>query len=65
MFVYWSHKYAYISSEAFHDWDEYRYHSIAFDFGYLYLTLSDLRRLNQGQIGKNQMADNFGFTLPN
>ena len=33
--------------------DEYHHHCIAFDSGYLYLTLSDLRRSNQGQIGKN------------
>ena len=33
--------------------DEYHHHCIAFDLGYLYLTLSDLRRSNQGQIGKN------------
>ena len=52
MFVYWSHKYAYIS-ETVHLRDEYHYHCIAFDLGYLYLTLSDLRRSNQDQIGKN------------
>ena len=33
--------------------DEYHHHYIAFDMGYLYLTLSDLRRSNQGQIGTN------------
>ena len=32
---------------------EYHHHCIAFDLGYLYLTLSDLQRSNQGQIGKN------------
>ena len=36
--------------------DEY-HHCIAFDLGYLYLTLSDLRRSNQGQIGKNHSID--------
>ena len=35
--------------------DEYHYHCIAFDLGYLYLTLSDIRRSNQGQIGKNHL----------
>ena len=34
--------------------DEYHHHCIAFDLGYLYLTLSDLRRSNEGQICKNQ-----------
>ena len=33
------------------------YHCIAFDLGYLYLTLSDLRRSNQGQIGKKSSSD--------
>ena len=33
--------------------DEYHHLCIAFNLGYLYLTLSDLRRSNQGQIGKN------------
>ena len=56
--VYWSHKYAYISETVqlrhFITEDEYHYHCTAFDLGYLDLTLSDLRRSNQGQIGKNR-----------
>ena len=56
-FAYWSHKYAHISETVhlrhFMTPDEYHHHCIAFDLGYLYLTLSDLRRSNQGQIGKN------------
>ena len=39
------------SSEHFMTMDEYHHHCIAFDLGYLYL--SDLRRSNPGQIGKN------------
>ena len=56
MFVYSNDKYAYISETVhlrhFMTGDEYHYHCIAFNLGYLYLTLSDLRS-NQGQIGKN------------
>ena len=57
MFAYWSHKYAYISETVhlrhFMTMYEYHHHFIAFDLGYLYLTLNDLRRSNQGQIGEN------------
>jgi len=53
MFAYWSHKYAHISETVhlrhFMTRNEYHYHCIASDLGYLYLTLSDLRRSNQGQ----------------
>ena len=35
--------------------DEYHHHCITFDLGYLYLTLSDLRRSNQGQIGTKSL----------
>jgi len=58
-FAYWSHKYAHISETVhlrhFMNMDEYHHHCIAFDLGYLYLTLSDFWRSNQGQIGKKSL----------
>ena len=59
MFAYWSHTYAHISETVhlrhFMTVDEYHHHYIAFDMGYLYLTLNDLQRSNQGQIGKKSL----------